>query len=156
MIWIGTEWLAILAASMLAIGCAQIASSADETWRKHAFGKLLTFSAPSGVAPTGEQGIDSAFGSWEGKTLRISMDHGLFGDRLNSYEGRPGYDERKMTIGGEPARVVEFDELDDTHFVGAHFAGVGSPPRPLTVVVVSKEGADPEIAHKVLRSIVFQ
>lgn len=147
----GGEILAILSACAVALGCAKLANSEDSTWKTLSFGPF-SFSAPPDVARTGEQGIDSAFAAWEGESVRITIDSGPFSDPLRSYQNRPNFKAREETIGGGTARVVEFDELDDKRFVGAHF----SSPDVFTVVVVSKKGVDTDVARRVVDGIRFQ
>jgi hypothetical protein len=117
---------------------------------------LLTFSSPVPLTAKSGQGIDTIAGEWQGEDVEVRVDSGLFVDPLTRYRGRSNYQETVSSIDGQSARVVAFDDADRSRFTAAHFADIGSTPKKLTVVVISRGTKSDELGRRIIESIRFR
>ena len=132
----------------------------EKNWKDILFKGKFKFSVPASLLEAEEQGIDSSVALWEGKGIKVRVDYGLFSDPLTSYVNQPNYILSNEDIGGNPARIVWFDQNDGSHFVAAHFHDLEerrwTDLRKLTIVVETSKKVGSKISEKILRSIQFQ
>jgi hypothetical protein len=135
---------------------AWIPMSTGQRWHEIAVGEILVFSSPVELSPTSAQGIDSAFGEWQGENLLVRVDAGLFADPLTRYAGQPDHETFDESIDGQPARGVAFDQGDGSRFTAVHFPDLGqgsAAAKKLTFVVISRGSVTAEDALRIVRSI---
>ena len=133
--------------------------TSNNQWQNIKFKEILTLSLPPGVAISDSQGVDSSFVRWQGAGITISIDYGLFVDRLNAYENRPHYRQSVTLIDGYPARVVSFDRADGSHFTALHFqqlpASLSTSGNKLTLILELSSEMSPNLSNKIIQSIQF-
>ncbi|MGH9158759.1 MAG: hypothetical protein ACRD2X_02070 [Vicinamibacteraceae bacterium] len=127
-------------------------------WREIAVGDLLVFASPVVLTPAQAQGIDTAASEWCGNDLLVRIDHGLFVDPLTRYARQAGCRVFDLSIDGQPAKGVAFDQADGSRFTAVHFPRLSLPragSNKLTFVVISRGDRTAEDAMRIARSIRF-
>ena len=128
-------------------------------WHEIAVDDLLVFASPIALTPAEGQGIDTVAGEWRGDDLLVRIDYGLFVDPLTRYAREASARAFDLTIDGQPAKGVSFDQTDGSRLTAVHVPRLSLPragSNKLTFVVITGGARTAEEALRIVRSIRFR
>jgi len=121
--------------------------------------KKFVFFVPPDIKPVPVHGIDSFVGEYQGNSISLSFDYGLYSDDLTTAEGGSDYSSHLERIGGKKARISSFYFPNTGHpfdnAIGVHFPEAGGKNIKLTVFATCKTTNDYETARRIFRTIKF-
>ena len=110
----------------------------------------VSLELPAVLVEGDDRALDSAAAVFEGPGLSVILDQGPFADPLETYVGRPGYEEGLREVAGSTARVVSFRTPEDgTYTVAAHVPR----PKPLSVVVRADTSVPEHVPGDIIESV---
>jgi hypothetical protein len=122
----------------------------------------FSFLAPLDIKQIPYQGIDSFVGAYEGRSIYLHFDYGLYSDPLEKYEfeisGVSNFSSKETVINGEQARVVSYYSQKENPFhyqTAVHFPATKSRQK-LTFSASCKTEKDLKTASKILQTIRFK
>lgn len=151
-------WSRLLFCALLAVSCTPATSVKPPPGWVQIDARNFSFHVPPDVKAVPVQGIDSFVGQYEGDSISVGFDYGMYSDPLD-YKGRPGYRSRDERIGGKRAKIVSYYNPATGHSfdyaTGAHFPEVNGNGLKLTVHVMCRTTNDYETAQTIFRTIKF-
>ena len=110
----------------------------------------VSLELPSSLVKRQATPIDSASNVFEGSGVTVIVDQGPFVDRLDSYAGRPEYQEMNNEVAGTASRTISFQNPNR----GAYTVATHLPaPKYVTVVIQADAHVPEQVPREIIESL---
>jgi hypothetical protein len=123
-------------------------------WRDITIGDVARLTVPGDAREQNVQPIDSIVGIVRGEAYEIVYDYGRYGERLETYDGRPGHTVEHRNVDGRTATEISF-QGDRQPWSAIHILQVQDGANLLTIRLSCADGNPCGLADTVFDSVRF-